>query len=219
MSGAGQPFGRRQRVSESLSRSPKLAGVYRQAILAFDSPPEHGSERARVSVISHCMRELMNGAPSALTESSEDRVDPSSAALLSRLPRLLADHPDLDLSADQDVVPVPREVAVHLDQLIRARTQEDGRNRRNTAALIGSDSSSNRSAIEQWQNAYRFFVRWAHLDRDEGRERTLPSDEAIESHIRVVEDVIEVQTAAFFDNLHSLQDLLDEINEVEEGTA
>ena len=100
--------------------------------------------------------------------------------------------------------------------MIRTRTQEDGRNRRNTAVLIAGDDSSDHPAVKQWQDAYRFFVRWAHLDRDEASEPTLPSDENIEAQIRVVEDVVEVRTAAFFENLHSLRDLLDEINTLDE---
>ena len=42
--------------------------------------------------------------------------------------------------------------------------------------------------------------------------RELPSDYEIRAAIRVVEDVIEVRTAAFFDNLRSLDDLLSDIN-------
>jgi hypothetical protein len=164
------------------------------------------------------MRELMLGLPSVLTSSSEARPRPSSGALLAGLPSLLAEHPEVDLGADQDVIPVPREVAARLDELVRTRTQEDGRNRRHTAVLIAGDDSSDHPVIKQWQDAYRFFVRWAHLDRDEGGNEALPSDGAIEAHIRVVEDLIEVRTTAFFENLHSVQDLLNEINAlVEEG--
>ena len=162
------------------------------------------------------MRELMLGLPPVLTNSSEARPKPSSDALLSKLPSLLAEHPEVDLGADQDIIPVPREVASRLDELIRTRTQEAGRNRRNTTVLIAGDDSSDHPVIKQWQDAYRFFVRWAHLDRDEGSKRALPSDGTIDAHIRVVEDLIEVRTTAFFENLHSLQDLLDDINALDE---
>lgn len=82
--------------------------------------------------------------------------------------------------------------------------------------LIAGDDSSDHPVIKQWQDAYRFFVRWAHLDRDEGSKRALPSDGTIDADIRVVEDLIEVRTTAFFENLHSLQDLLDDINALDE---
>jgi hypothetical protein len=210
---------RRNRVSDSLgARSQKLAGTYRHAIRALDQGPDDECERARVAVISHCMRELMLGLPTVLTSSSEARPRPSSDALLSRLPSLLAKHPEVDLGADQDVIPVPREVAERLDELVRTRTQEDGRNRRNSAVLIGGNDSSDDPVVKQWQKAYQFFLRWAHLDRDDGDDETLPSDEAIAGHMRVVEDLIEVRATAFFENLNSLQDLLNEINElVEDG--
>jgi len=211
---------RQERVFANLhDRSPRLAGVYRTALRALKAAPEAGCEVARVSVICHCMRELILGLPPVLTDSSIPRPDPSSGVLLAKLPRLLADHPDVDLNADQDVVPVPRELAAHLDTLIQTRTREDGRNRRNTAALVADDSAGEHPAIKQWQDAYRFFVRWAHLDRDDGSEPALPSDKSIEGNIRVVEDVVEVRTAAFFENLHSLRDLLHEINATDGGSA
>jgi hypothetical protein len=132
---------------------------------------------------------------------------------------MLASHPDLDLNADQDAVPVPREVASHLDALIRTRTREDGRNRTNTAALVVGDGTGDHPAIKQWQDAYRFFVKWAHLDQNDLGESALPSDEAVELQIRVVEDVVEVRTAAFFENLHSLQELLNDINTTDGGST
>ncbi|MDR7082563.1 hypothetical protein J2X01_001852 [Arthrobacter ginsengisoli] len=36
--------------------------------------------------------------------------------------------------------------------------------------------------------------------------------------IRIVEDVIEVRSALFFENLHAIEDLLAEINNVDEET-
>jgi hypothetical protein len=193
-------------------RSSKLAGMYTLAVSTFEVAPQKGCERARVSVICHCMRELMLGLPPVLNDSAEARPDPSSNKLLGKLPRLLTHHPDVDLTADQDIVPVPREVAVHLAELIRTRTQEDGRNRRNISALIAGDDSSNHPAIKEWQGAYRFFVRWAHLDRDNDQASVLPTDQEIEANMRIVEDLVEGWTAAFFENLRAVQDLLDTIN-------
>ncbi|MHB8188182.1 MAG: hypothetical protein ACYDDU_19370 [Dermatophilaceae bacterium] len=65
-------------------------------------------------------------------------------------------------------------------------------------------------------DAYNFFVAWAHLDQhDEGR--ALPDADQIAENIRIVEDVIEVRSAAFFENLHSVEDLLAHINATSEG--
>jgi hypothetical protein len=193
-------------------RSPKLAGIYRMALRTLGSAPEEACETARVSSICHFMRELMVNLPAVLADTAIPRPKPSSDALVSQLPNLLAKHPEVDLGVDQDVVPVPKIVARRLDALIKARIQEQGRNRSNAAALVTGDSDADHPAIKQWQDAYKFFVGWAHLDRNHERERDLPSDEEIRSTMRVVEDVIEVRTAVFFENLHSLEDLLAEIN-------
>lgn len=195
-------------------RSPRLAGVYRSVLSVLRGTPEPGCEGARVAVVCHCMRELMLNLPAALGDSIIARPNPSSGLLVAKLPSLLSSHPELDLELDQDMVPVPRKVARQLALLVKARVQEDGRNQKNFAALVtgGSDTEAASSAVQQWKDAYDFFVGWAHLDRNHERAGSLPSDEEILTKVRVVEDVIEVRTAVFFANLHSIEDLLAGIN-------
>lgn len=193
-------------------RSPRLAGVYRSALTTLRGKPEPGCEGARVAVICHCMRELMLNLPVALGDSTIARPNPSSGSLVAKLPSLLASHPELDLDLDQDMVPVPRKVARQFSLLVKARVQEDGRNQKNFAALVTGGSDTSNPVIQQWKGAYDFFVGWAHLDRNHERADSLPSDEEIWTAMKVVEDVITVRTAAFFDNLHSVQELLTEIN-------
>jgi hypothetical protein len=212
--------GRRGRVFQNLSvRSPKLAGAYKSALRMLDSDPEPGCEAARVSIVCHCMRELMNGLTSVLADTAIPRPKPSSSALLSQLPRLLNENPDLDLNADQDVVPVPKAVAKHLHKLVGTRAREDGRNRINAAAVVTGGTDTEHPVITQWNDAYDFFLGWTHFDRNHERDRELPSDESILGAIRVVEDVVEVRTTAFFENVRSLQDLLNEINATDEGSG
>lgn len=160
----------------------------------------------------------MLGLPAAMavTNTSIQRREMSSGSLLQDLPGILADHPGTDLELDQDLVPVPRAVAHAFAALVNAAIREDGRNRANTAALITGGSDASHPAIKQWTDAYNFFVRWAHLDRNQGSERSLPSDQTLTANMRVVEDVIEVKTALFFENLHAIEDLLTDINSVEE---
>lgn len=208
---------RQDRVVKSLDeRSPRLAGVYRLALRTLHSKPDMGCEAARVSVICHCMRELMANLPAIMVEEIIERPNPSSMALTGQLPGLLAKHPDLDLTLDQDIVPVPRKVAQVFASLVAAATQEAGRNTRNAAALLARAADSKPPAVQQWKTAYDFFVGWAHLDRSHERHRELPSNEEIAASARIVEDVIEVRTAMFFEILHAVQDLLAEINATSE---
>lgn len=208
---------RQQRVLDALGkRSEKLAGIYRSALGAFGMAAEEGYEAARISIVCHCMRELMIGLPAVMAEKTIPRPKPTSGSLVHKLPELLGSHPELDLALDQDLVPVPREVARAVLALVTAQVQEVGRNRSNAASLITSGTDGNHPAIDQWMDAYRIFVAWAHLDQhDEGR--ALPTADQIAENIRIVEDVIEVRSAAFFENLHSVEDLLAHINATSEG--
>ena len=116
---------RQDRVIKALGdRSPRLAGMYRSALSMLRDKPESGCEIARVSMICHCMRELMTGLPAVMADTAIPRPKPPSGALVSKLPNLLAEHPDVDLGLDQDMVPVPRKVAEALAALVTTATQE-----------------------------------------------------------------------------------------------
>lgn len=137
------PDERQRRVLLELKeRSPRLAGMYSFALSILRTEPEAGREAARVSVICHCMRELMTGLPAAMAGSIIPRPKPSSSSLLNKLPKLLADNPDVDLSLDQDMIPVSKGVAHALASLVTAATQEEGRNRSNAAALVTGQGHS-----------------------------------------------------------------------------
>lgn len=206
---------RRRRVAKALeARSPRLAGMHRSTLSILRSEPEAGCEVARVSMICHCMRELMLNVPAVIADSIIPRIDPSSTTLVARLPGLLARHSDVDLDIDQDMIPIPKAVAQEFALLVKTRTQEDGRNRSNAAALLTGGSDSTHPVINEWKKAYDFFVGWAHLDRNHERGGKLPDDEELLAVIGVVEDVIDVRTRVFFENLHALDDLLAAANTV-----
>ena len=180
------PSDRHGRVIDALeNRSPKLAGMYRSALATLTAPCEPGNEVARVAIICHCMRELMNGLPNVMTEGVTPRPKPSSESLKMKLPTLLAQHPELDLTLDQDLIPVPRPVAQVLSDLISTVTQEQGRNRRNAAELVTDGSDESHPAIQQWMEAQRFFLGRTHLDRNHDKDRDLPSDATMMTQMRI----------------------------------
>ncbi len=209
---------RQTRVAEALlNRSEKLASLYHHALAVLAAPAGPGGETARITVICHCIRELMNGLPAVMTDNAIPRPNPSSGALTRKLPELLAQHPGLDLAVEQDLVPVPKEVAQALADLIGAATREEGRNRRNAAELVTGAPDTKHPAIKHWATAQRFFLGWTHIDRNHAQDRELPTDEVLLENIRVVEDVIEVRSTRFFENVHALQDLLAEANATRSG--
>lgn len=211
------PNQRQQDILNRLTeRSAVHAGLYAIAIRELGSPLIGGMESARVSVICHCARELMLGALDVLVDTPEPRQEPSSSALARSLPSVLARHGSPDLRADQDLVPVPREVAAAFANLIDASTRENGRNQRNAAALVTGSADGSHPSIGEWSETYRFFLKWTHVDQHHAD--ALPDDATLTSHLRVVEDVIEVRMNLFFDNLSTVEDLLALANATD-GTA
>ncbi|WAY21541.1 hypothetical protein OF855_10955 [Mycolicibacterium fortuitum] len=194
-------------------RSSRLAGMYEMALRTLQTPAESGLESARVSIICHCIRELMMGVQTVLIDDPIERVRPSSGDLARKL-RVLADkYPQLDLGAEEELIPVPKAVARVIDSLISAARKEYGRNRDNVAALVtgGGERNRNHPTVSQWLDMYNeYFVRWAHIDSH--GDRPLPTDVELLTSIKFVEDVIDVCTAPFFGNLSAVKDLLDDIN-------
>jgi len=211
--GASELDLRQQRVFDALfKRSPTLAGMYVVALGIVATPAQAGCEVARVSVLCHCGRELMNGVPSVMSDIDIPRPNPNSDALKNRLPKLLE---EIDLEVDQDLVPVPRSAAQTLSALISVVAQEQGRNRRLASALVTGSVEDKHPAIKQWIDAQRFFAKWTHLDRVAESERELPSDADLLARLRVVEDVIDARAGQFFENLHAIDAILALANAVD----
>ena len=216
----GEQEQRRVRVAGGLkARSARLTGMYLAALRELDSGAEVGSEAARVSIICHCMRELMNGLPAAMAASVVPRPKPSSSSLVAKLPDILAEHPQLDLRAEQANVPVPTRVASMIADLVEAAVKERGLNVVNAAALLTDGTDLAHPLLDQWRAAQKFFLEWAHLDRNADGARELPTDVEIVAHIRVVEDVIEVRSNLFFANLSAIEDVLRLAHAEEDGST
>lgn len=195
-----------------MDRSPRLAGMYCAALRELDADVAPGLESARVSIICHCMREVMNGLPAVMAVGSTPRPNPSSVSLTGRLPDLVAAHSGFDLRAAQDIVPVPSAIAAAIADLVAAAVKERGINVANAAALLTDGADTKHPLISQWNSAQRFFLQWTHLDRNPDAGRSLPTDDEVRTNIRVVEDVIDVRTAVFFENLSAVEDILNIAN-------
>jgi len=211
---AWRPDDRQCHLAEVLDgHSPRLAGMYRSALRMLDRKPDVGYEVARVSIICHCLRELMSNCPAVMADSAIERPKPSSGAQLEKLPDLLLRHPDVDLGVDQDIVPVPKAIASALARLVATVTRERGRSRSNVAALLNGGEDPLHPAVKEWIDTYNYFVGWAHLDRNYERGGDLPSNEDLLRALRVVEDAIEMRSRVFFQNLRAVEELLASANE------
>lgn len=208
---------RAQVVDALLHHDARLCATYETAMDQLGAASVPGREAIRVLSICHYMRELMMGLPAVMSDEAESRPESSPGALLGKLPALRAKYPGLDLTMDERVIAIPQAVAREFDALITTAMDEQGRNRRNFAALINGGTHDSHPAVDQWLDAYGFFVGWAHLDRNHERGGALPPDLTLRKHIRVVEDVIVVRAALFFDNLRAIEDILALANAVDDG--
>lgn len=202
-------------------QKPELGGTYRVARILLGSAPEAGSERTRVLLICHAMREVINRLPTAVTlgrGSLDRRVvanHKGSTDQVRGLPKLRVEYPDMDLSLDAENVPVPRDVAVAFDSLIDAAVYEDQRRLSDLAAFLTDDANPKHPAVREWRGLSEYFTKWAHL-RDKPDE-SVPSDEELARKIRVFEDHVDAIRLAFFASKGVVEDLLAAANTTVEG--
>lgn len=205
---------RRQRIYDALAQyNLVVAGSYRAAIRSFKTSAVSGEERARISAIGNAMREVMITLPSIIGESSEgEPKELDTNTLVRDLPEKLAQFSDLDLQQDLDYVPIPREAAILIAEIVTAASQDTKSVRDNAASLLAEGSRSDHPAIKQWLKANQFFVKCTHLGRPPTDVGADMSDDELEKNIRIVEDLVEVRVSGFFDSRHEIDSLLSDIN-------
>lgn len=210
---------RRQRIYDALAQyNLVVAGSYRAAIRSFKAPPIPGEERARISAIGNAMREVMITLPSIIGENSEgEPKELDTNALIRELPEKLAQFSDLDLKQDLDYVPVPREAAILIAEVVTAASQDTKSIRDNAASLLAEGSRGDHPAIKQWLKANKFFTKCTHLGRPPVEVGADVSDKEVEENIRIVEDLVEVRVSGFFDSRHEIDSLLNDINAEGDG--
>lgn len=206
---------RRRSIYDGLvSYNPVLAGLYKSAIRNFKNPAYPGEERARLAIIGNSMREVMNALASVIGDNSSAKKKAHPDKLLRALPGKLALFPELSLKQDIDYIPVPKDAALLIAEVVDASSQETMSIREDAASLLAEGSGIDHPAVKQWMDARLSFVKLTHISRPP--EDISISDTDIEGKIRVVEDLIEVRIGEFFESKHSLDDILSEINEQEE---
>lgn len=194
-------------------RSPELASYYESAIDQLQAPVAMGRERVRVSSICHAIREFINGLPSVMGESSSKRIGPSIGEMIRAL-----DPIDLE-EGEGNLVWVPRKFASIADSAARAAIAEEERIRKDLVSLLSAETRSDHPLVAPWNKTRKWFVKWAHWDRSTDADRSIPTDIQILTQLRLVEDVVEARTVAFFDARHSIEDVLAIANETTEEPA
>lgn len=211
---------RQVRIAEWLEeKRPDIASMYRSARGLLASPSQPGDERTRVSHICHSMREVMIRLPAVIGNGGTGKRVVRSADYVRNLPEILLRYPALDLFQDAENVPVPREIARVLGDIIRAAVSENGRILANIATFLTDDGNTKHPAVREWHKTYNYFVKWAHLHDSQSSLDTLPSDDDLLERITAIEALMDGKRAEFFDSLHEIEDILAAANQLIDGDA
>ncbi|MDI6900317.1 MAG: hypothetical protein QMC79_01315 [Anaerosomatales bacterium] len=216
------------------ARSPELAGLYRQGVRALETPCEPGEERARLAVIGHCFRELMNNLPNALgdvpafTTSSREDEDNAKKSVVGAYGEIygIPEQPPAD-SADADsdlseLVTVQRRLLRAVESLAIYYRLGERHLRERDSAVVAGRVDVNAPGMKPWRDARRFFTRYSHFDRQNGSKPKavdLPSDDQALAHLENVEAILLARMRPFFDSLGEIDDLLAIANAAEEEGA
>ena len=155
-------------------RSTTLAGMYRLAVVLMDSPAPEGEERARLSAVGHCLRELMNNLPDALRDVEGMPAGGGNSNLETKTVveayeqfrgGVSAPPQEDQHSQEPDLVTVPRSFVESVGRLHSSYRQGERRAaQRDSAAVLGRMDPSD-PAVRTWRAAKDFFMDLTHLDQ------------------------------------------------------
>lgn len=184
--------------------SPDLAGLYRHAI---DTLVAYPLSFTTVLVVGQCIRELFNGLPRVLGDPVSDRsgvdrpakelFDAWSAADMSFTP-----------VSDTDDSPQSIPAVVHRAALAVASSAAAGhQNARELTALLATGRVANLedASMRRLHAAIEFFRKWAHRRDYSQPDRTLPSIDALETELRIVEEAMLIRLGNLADRARAIR--------------
>lgn len=203
-----------------------IASMYKLAIDLMAEPPAPGQELARLSSVGHCIREILNNLPEALNDVAgapdrgNDRGESArrlSFVILNTFPSSNVAFSNSNASEDDDEVrnvSVPAAVVEAMTKFANEHQEVAKRvARRDSASVLGWIDPTN-PALVPWTAARGFFMRRTHLNLGQATKPAspLPSDADVIIHIENIEASLRARLGAFYDTIHSLDDLLEEAN-------
>jgi hypothetical protein len=218
MTSSIQPSERQRRIRDALNdRRPELAQAWGFVLETLSVPAVLGAERMRLALICHAMRELMNRIPAAWGSAPPRHAGPSASELEVALASSIADHPDFDLNAASDLVPVPSPVLRALRDLVEASQRRSRTIRSDIAAFLTDEGNSESPAVRRWFEVHAFFMAGVHLGDAETGASHIPTDEQILEQIETFEKIVDNRLSAFFRARHELDGLLANLNATDDG--
>lgn len=188
-----------------------LADLYRHSI---DTLAGTQLSFASIVVVGQCIRELFNGLPRALGDPVSDRTDVERPAKELYEAWLAADMA-FNESAAIDEAPRSMPAAVYRAAQAVASSAGAGRQTsRELTALLATGRTSNLedAAMRRLHSAIEFFRQWAHLKDYSQPDRSLPSMEAVEVELRIIEEAVLTRLGNMADRVRALREVLSAAN-------
>jgi hypothetical protein len=180
-----------------------LGALYGYMLNFMEETSEPGSERVRMVLVAHAVREMANNLPEALSD--VDGV-PNGRINTSEPCKALVTEWDnnagtLDATSyagsGEERVTVPSTVLVAAARVVTSQRAATGNRRlRQSAVALRRLEPGTDPTLSMWLDALNWFEGHAHLDRS--RERPIPDDEAILVKLEVIENILSARLRGFF---------------------
>jgi hypothetical protein len=194
---------RRELHDQLVQVDATLDAFYGYMLNYMEEVCEPGEERARMVLVAHAVREMVNNLPEALSD-----VDgfPSGRINTSEPCRALVAEWDnnadiLDMTSPagsgEERVTVPSTVLVAAARVVTSQRAVTGNRRlRQSAVALRRLEPGPDPTLKMWLDALNWFESHAHVDRS--RERPIPADEAILVKLEIIENILTARLRGFF---------------------
>jgi hypothetical protein len=166
-------------------------------------------------IAGHCLRELFNRLPRVLGDPVKPRSDVSRPALELFQAWTGADLGLADLGSEDDDTPraIPASVYRAARDVAAAAAAGNQKARELTAILAtGQIGNLDDAPLRRLHQAIEFFRKWTHAHDYSEPERTLPSKDAIELELRIIEDAMLTRLGNMADRARAVRDTLAKAN-------
>lgn len=222
----------RRELQEQLFRlDPELSALYENAITLLSEEKIPGKEHVRLSMIGHCVRELINLLPDALKDvegmllsgwkdnnaETEKLIGSLEEEAGGDIGNLVSDETDNSGQARRALI--TQRTLNAMAEWAKSEQEKKVRERqRDSVTVLGSIDSKN-PALIPWGKARKFFMRRTHIKRSfplHDNLINLPGDTEVLYHLSAIEACLRVRLCGFFDIYDEINDLLEDANMIRE---
>lgn len=194
---------------------PTLGVMYERCVNAVAEYQEDSrTARADISIIGHCVREIINRLPDMLArETGKTRRGDEDKAQRTLISEFEQSEGEIT-STNNGIVQIPASLYDALSDYCDA-VQAGSDNAKSRDYIVTSASKKLTPAYPPWRQARKFFMGYTHLGAGDGK--ALPTAEEVKEQIERIESALAVRTGHFFDSKSRLVMILEKTNAVVNG--